>query len=109
MKIKYVAEDGEQFDSPEECQAYEENYAWFLKIWNGYNDPNQNNKWKAGIVDKGDVCNGKYVLDKLKQYFDIQPKKPNGPLLNNGDNNEQAWANPLEGLQLLHKNAPTTG
>ena len=103
-----MADDGSIFDKEEECLEYEKNYSWFTKIWNGYKDPNKNNKWVSGLVDKGDVCNSKFVLDNLQKHFDITPKKPNGPLLNNSDNNQQTWQNPLAGEQLLHENTPTT-
>ena len=109
MKLQYVANDGQMFDNEQECLEYEAKYSYFMSIWNGYKDPNKNNKWISGIVDKGDVINGKFVLDSLSKYFDISPKKPNGPFLNHGNDNEQAWNHPVTSTKLLHENTPITG
>ena len=107
MKQQWVADDGEVFDSEEQCLAYEQQFAWFVKYWNGYKMPN--GKWVSGIVDKGDVCNGKFVLTNLSKFFDITVKKPNGTILNPGNHNEQAGQANLNSTQQLFQNAPTPG
>lgn len=108
MKTQYVADDGAIFQTPEECETYEKEWAWFSKVWNGYKDP-LTKKYYSGIMDKIDVGNAQKVLEALQKHFDITPKKPNGPLLNNSDNHEQAWQNPVEGVELVHQDTPTTG
>lgn len=107
--MKYLADDGTVFDKEDQCLAYEKEYAWFTKIWNGYKDPTKNNKWVSGLVDKGDVINAKYVLDSLQKHFNISPKKPNGPLLNNSDGLQQEGPSVDDGPELLHQNPPAAG
>ncbi len=108
MKLQYVADDGTVFYTQAECEDYEKNFSWFSKVWNGYKDPTTN-KYYSGIMDKIDVGNAQNVLKALQKHFEILPKKPNGPLLNNSDYNEQTWQNPFKGNQLLHQDTPTTG
>lgn len=82
---KYIADDGKEFTSQEDCKAYEKN-KWFVDLWEG----TKKKGWEDGYIYMGDTEVGADVLAFLLKHC-IITKKPEAPSakkgLNTGKNN----------------------
>lgn len=82
---KYIANDGKEFLSQEECKTHEKNQ-WFLSIWDG-TDELEYEDAASNIIDTYD---GAEVLAFLSKHC-IITKKPEAPsakkVLNKSKNN----------------------
>lgn len=82
---KYIADDGKEFASQEECKTYEKN-KWFIDLWDG----TERNDFEDGYNWVGDTGDGASVLAFLSKHCLIT-KKPEAPsakkVLNKGKNN----------------------
>ena len=83
-ETKYIADDGTEFLSQEECKEYEKS-KWFIDIWEGTEATNF-----LSALDKIDGDSGSQVLAFLSKHC-IITKKPEAPsakkVLNKGKNN----------------------
>jgi hypothetical protein len=82
---KYIADDGKEFTSQEECKNYEKN-KWFVDLWDG----TEENDFADGYTYTGDTYAGSEVLEFLLKHY-IITKKLEAPsakkVLNKGKNN----------------------
>ena len=82
---KYIADDGKEFSSQEECKNYEKN-KWFIDLWDGTLEGD----YEDGFQWQGDTNDGATVLKFLSQHC-IITKKPEltreKKVLNKGKNN----------------------
>lgn len=81
---KYIADDGKEFLSQEDCHNYEKN-KWFIEVWE-QSDLDGEVFWHDDV----DIYSGKEVLAYLSKHC-IITKKPEAPsakkVLNKGKNN----------------------
>lgn len=83
---KYIADDGKEFSSQEECKNYEKN-KWFIEVW----ENKEETEWNVSYWhDDVDLYSGKEVLAYLSKHC-IITKKPEHScekkVLNKGKNN----------------------
>lgn len=82
---KYIADDGKEFLSQEECHTYEKN-KWFITLWEGTEEEG----WENGLNNVLDTYSGSEVLTALSKHC-IITKKPETTcakkVLNKGKNN----------------------
>lgn len=82
---KYIADDGKEFTSQEECKTYEKN-RWFIDLWGGTKEQN----YDDSVFSLIDIDNSAEVLAFLSKHC-IITKKPEAPsakkVLNKGKNN----------------------
>jgi len=82
---KYIADDGKEFLSQEECHTYEKN-KWFINLWEGEGEDDYEN----GLNNTIDIYSGSEVLAALSKHC-IITKKPEAisakKVLNKGKNN----------------------
>lgn len=82
---KYIADDGVEFASQEECKTYEKN-KWFLSIWEGTEENDYDDAASCTI----NTFDGAEVLAFLSKRC-IITEKPEAPsaekVLNKGKNN----------------------
>lgn len=82
---KYIADDGKEFLSQEDCKEYEKNQ-WFLLIWDGKEENDYDDSANCTI----DTYDGAEVLAFLSKHC-IITKKPEAPsakkVLNKSKNN----------------------
>ena len=82
---KYIADDGKEFRSQEDCKEYEKNQ-WFIDLWNG----TEEGEFEDGYRWCGDCEDAASVLEFLSKHC-IITKKPESPsakkVLNKGKNN----------------------
>ena len=82
---KYIADDGREFTSQEECKTYEKS-KWFIDLWDGTEELDFEDSASCTI----DTYDGAEVLAFLSKHC-IITKKPEAPsankALNKGKNN----------------------
>ena len=82
---KYIADDGREFTSQEECKTYEKS-KWFIDLWDGTEELDFEDSASCTI----DTYDGAEVLAFLSKHC-IITKKPEEPrekkVLNKGKNN----------------------
>ena len=82
---KYIADDGKEFLSQEDCKNYENN-RWFINLWDGTEEQEFENCADYTI----NICDGAEVLAFLSKHC-IITKKPKAPsakkVLNKGKDN----------------------